>query len=508
MTTVRLILGDQLNAAHSWFREARPDVCYLMMEIRSETDYVRHHAQKVIALFAAMRAFADALRLAGHRVHYYRIGDTANRQTFADNIRETVRTCSADRWERMEADEWRVEQALDEVASALGIPCRVVDAEHFLVGRAEVSRQFAERVPRMEYFYRGLRKKLGLLIDPSGQPHGGRWNFDEENRARWPGTPAAPDWPWQAHDLRAIWQEIQHAGVATMGDPNPDQVRWPITRKEARAGLVAFIRHSLPEFGRFQDAMSAHAPLLFHSALSFALNTKMLHPREVVDAAIGAWEEGTAPLAAVEGFIRQIIGWREFVRAVYWACMPAYSSVNALGASRPLPEWYWTAKTNMHCLRAAISQSLSLAYAHHIQRLMITGNFALLAGIAPDEVDAWYLGIYIDAFEWVELPNTRGMSQFADGGVLASKPYAAGANYIRKQSDYCHTCQYDARRRHGTGACPFNVLYWDFIDRHGETLGRNPRMALPYRNWALVNADEKQAIRVTAKQYLSQLDSL
>lgn len=508
MTTVRLILGDQLNVAHSWFRQPKRDVIYLMMEIRSETDYVRHHAQKVLAMFAAMRAFAEAINKAGHRVRYYRIGDPDNRHTFLDNLRQTVKIEHATNWERMEADEWRVEEALNEAARALGLPCKIVDAEHFLAKREEIRAEFAHRVPRMEYFYRGMRRRLGILLDDVGSPIGGKWNFDALNRAKWTGTPPAPAWPWLPHDLRGLWDEIVSAGVQTIGDPQAGSLRWPINRREARAGLAHFIAHALPNFGTYQDAMREHSPLIFHSALSFALNTKMLGPIEVVHAALDAFDDHSAPLPAVEGFVRQIIGWREFVRGVYWGRMPDYGKTNYFNATGKLPDWYWTGETDMKCISDAVQNSLTLAYAHHIQRLMLTGNFALLAGVNPDEVDAWYLGIYIDAFEWVELPNTRGMSQYADGGLLGSKPYAAGANYIGKQSNYCKGCKYDAKSRSGANACPFNALYWNFIDRHAETFKGNPRMALPYRHWQSMDSEEKEAIRQTAQAYLQNVDSL
>jgi deoxyribodipyrimidine photolyase-related protein len=508
MTILRLILGDQLNAGHRWFREKRDDVCYVMMEIRSETDYVQHHAQKILAIFAAMRAFAAALEAAGHRVRYLRIGATENRQSFAENLSDVFLEHGVTSWARMEADEWRVELMLQEAAISLGVPVEVVDSEHFLLPRAELSEQFAKRVPRMEHFYRTVRRRFDILLDAQGKPVGGQWNFDPDNRARWPGAPAVPAWPWAVRNLKDLWEEIQQAGVVTIGEPNAEAFAWPGNRREAQTGLAHFINHALPYFGQYQDAMNIGAPLLFHSALSFALNVKMLQPREVIAAAVDAWSEGRAPIAAVEGFVRQIAGWREFVRGVYWARMPEYARSNALDAQRRLPTWFWSGQTHMRCLREAISQSLALAYAHHIQRLMVTGNFALLAGVHPDEVDAWYLGIYIDAFEWVELPNTRGMSQFADGGILGSKPYAASANYIGRQSDYCKVCRYDAKRRHGEGACPFNALYWDFIARHAAILGNNPRMSLPYRAWNALPPAEQGAIRQTARHYLEQLDTL
>lgn len=383
-----------------------------------------------------------------------------------------------------------------------------MDAAHFLRGRAELAAAFAERVPRLESFYRDMRRRQGILLDVQGKPVGGRWNFDADNRARWPGEPPAPAWPWAAADLSSLWQEIHAAGVRTLGAPSAEALAWPLSRAQARAGLEAFVERALPHFGRFQDAMSQREPLLFHSALSFALNTKMLHPREVIDAALRAFAAGRVEIAACEGFVRQILGWREYVRGVYWGRMPDYARTNALGAHRPLPRWYWSGDTGMACLRESIGQSLRLAYAHHIQRLMLTGNFALLAGCDPKEVDAWYLGIYIDAFEWVEMPNARGMSQYADGGLVASKPYAASASYIGRQSDYCKACRYDPRRRHGASACPFNALYWDFLLRHQADFATNPRLAMPYRAWQRMSADERMATLAYARVLLDRLDDL
>ena len=508
MTCLRLILGDQLNTGHSWFRECQADVVHVLMEMRSETDYVLHHAQKVLAIFAAMRLFAQALEKAGHRVMYLRIGDTRNQHDFMGNLDWLMRELRVTRLERMEADEWRVEQALDAVFIASGLPNAVVSAEHFLLERDEAAARFAKKVPRMEFFYRDLRRRHHILLQPDGEPVGGRWNYDAENRQKWTGTPPAPAWPWQAHDLRKLWVEIEAAGVSTIGEASAECFRWPLTRSEARAWLDDFIEHRLLHFGHFQDALSEQSSTLFHAGLSFAMNVKMLHPREVIDAAIKAFEQGKVELADTEGFIRQILGWREFIRAVYWARMPGYRQLNALNATRPLPAWYWTGDTSMACLRSAITQSLQLAYAHHIQRLMVTGNFALLAGCDPDEVDAWYLGIYIDAFEWVELPNTRGMSQFADGGIVGSKPYSGSAAYIGRQSDHCKGCHYNANKRHGADACPFNSLYWHFHLRHQQTLGRHPRLGMTYRSWARMNEAERVATLAQADDYLTRLDDL
>ncbi|MGN6738462.1 cryptochrome/photolyase family protein [Dyella sp.] len=508
MACLRLILGDQLNTRHSWFRRVDDQVVYVLMEVRSETDYVRHHAQKVLGIFAAMRRFGEALARAGHRVEYLRIGDDRNRHSFTDNLPWLIEQFGATRLERMEADEWRVEQALLQAFAASSLPNAVVSAEHFLLERDEAAKRFAKKVPRMEFFYRDLRRRHEILLEPDGVPRGGRWNFDAENRAKWPGDPPAPAWPWQKHDLSALWEEIDAAGVQTMGEPSAEAFGWPLTRREAQVWLRNFIAQRLVHFGRFQDAISGQSCTLFHAGLSFALNLKMLHPREVIEAAVEAFERGEADLAATEGFVRQILGWREFVRGIYWARMPGYAGLNALQAKRPLPAWYWTADTKMACLRAAIGQSLALGYAHHIQRLMLTGNFALLAGCDPDEVDAWYLGIYVDAFEWVEMPNTRGMSQFADGGIVGSKPYSGSAAYVNRQSDHCKGCHYAHTKRHGERACPFNSLYWHFHARHREKFGRNPRLAMAYRSWEKMAAGERAATLAQAERYLADVDAL
>ena len=510
MSTLRLILGDQLNIQHSWFspiERARSDVLYVLMELRSETDYAQHHAQKVLGIFAAMRGFATALQAAGCRVHYIKINDANNQQNFICNLTQLIQAEHITQLERQQADEYRLESQF--LAAELGIPVNVVDSEHFLADRAAICTQFAQKIPRMEFFYRALRKQYQILLDPEGQPIGGQWNFDQDNRKRWNGQPAAPAWPNFATDLSELWQEIgAAAGVKTIGQPQASAFPWPITRSQAKDALAQFIQNALPHFGAYQDAMSTASTTLFHAGLSFALNIKLLHPLEVIQAALLEYEAERVSLSTVEGFVRQILGWREFVRGVYWARMPQYGQLNALNHQRKLPRWYWDGNTKMSCAQHAITQSLETGYAHHIQRLMVTGNFALLAGIAPDEVDAWYLGIYIDAFEWVEMPNTRGMSQYADGGLLGSKPYAGSASYINKMSDYCKGCHYDAKQRHGEKACPFNSLYWHFHHRHAARLEKNPRLGMTYQTWKKMADAEREATLAQAELYLGQLDHL
>ncbi len=509
MTTLRLVLGDQLNPRHSWFDAPRDDVVIVLMEIRQETDYVLHHAQKILAIFAAMRAFAARLRDAGHRVHYCTIDDPDNRQSLPGNLDALVARHGATAFEYQAPDEWRLDAQLVDWAQRQAIPCRMVDTEHFLTTRDEAAQLFAGRRQwLMEHFYRRMRTQHHVLLDDAGNPVGGQWNFDHDNRKPWPGLPREPADPRTRHDHSALWATIVAAGVRSFGEPSAARFAWPLDRDEALRQLDAFVEHALPHFGEFQDALTHKAWRLFHSLLSFALNVKMLGPREVIARAEDAWRAGRVPLASAEGFIRQILGWREYVRGVYWAHMPGYAEHNALGHTLPLPGWFWTGETKMRCLAHAIGQSLEHAYAHHIQRLMVIGNFALLAGLDPAAVHRWYLGVYIDAFEWVEVPNTIGMSQFADGGLLATKPYVSSAAYIDRMSDYCKGCAYDRKARTGDRACPFNALYWDFFDRHADRLSGNHRLAMVYRQFGKMSPEAVAALRERAADVRARLDAL
>ena len=507
--TLRLILGDQLNPLHSWFTEVRADVVYLLMEVRSETDYVLHHAQKVLGIFAAMRDLAAQLKAAGHRVRHVAIDDPSNRQSITANLDALIAHYGASAVEHQAPDEWRLDQALLRWAEHCPVPVQRVDSEHFLTERDTVARLFAGKKQwLMESFYRQQRRQHGVLMAADSQPEGGQWNFDAENRKPWHGSPPAPTDARPCHDHRALWQTIVTAGVQTLGEPQAEAFRWPLNRAEALQQLEHFIAHALPHFGDHQDAISRHSWYLFHSLLSFALNTKMLHPREVVQRAEDAWRAGQAPLHAAEGFIRQILGWREYVRGVYWAQMPGYTEANALGHTRPLPEWFWTGQTRMACLASAIGQSLEHAYAHHIQRLMVIGNFALLAGLDPIALHHWYLGIYIDAFEWVEAPNTLGMSQWADGGRLATKPYVSSAAYLQRMGDHCSGCAYDPKVKTGDKACPFNALYWDFFDRHRAQFQGNPRLGVVYHQLGKMAPEALQALRAQAQVHTEHLHRL
>ena len=479
--TLRLILGDQLDPHHRWFLEVDAAITYVLMEVRQETDYVLHHAQKILAIFAAMRDLAGQLRAAGHSVHYLAIDDPANLHAVPANLDALAARFQATAIEYLAPDEWRLDQQLYLHGRRASIPWTLFDTEHFFTGRHEAADIFSNRKQwLMEFFYRQMRVQHGVLMD-GAKPAGGQWNYDHDNRKPWRGVPMEPFDTRPLHDHGALWQAIVAAGVASFGRPSAGAFAWPLNRAEALLQLDDFIAHALPHFGDFQDAMHTKATRLFHSMLSFAMNVKMLNPREVVARAEAAYRDGSAPLAAVEGFIRQILGWREYVRGVYWAQMPGYTENNHFGHDRTLPGWFWDGKTNMNCLAHAIGQSLDEAHAHHIQRLMVIGNFALLAGLDPQQVHQWYLGVYIDAFEWVEAPNTIGMSQFADGGLLATKPYVSSAAYIDRMSDYCKGCHYDKKARVGERACPFNALYWDFYQRNAATLVNNPRIGMAYR---------------------------
>jgi len=509
MTTLRLLLGDQLNPLHPWFGTRSNDVVYVMMEVRQETDYVLHHAQKILAIFAAMRDFSAQLKRAGHRVHYLAIDAPDNEHAIPANLDRLIALYKATRLEYQEPDEWRLDRQLAEYANRLPISIGSVGTDHFYTSRNEVARYFGSRRRwTMESFYRHMRSKHGVLLEEDRQPAGGKWNYDHHNRRPWSGAPPEPADARPTHDHRRLWEAIQQAGIKSFGEPSANTFRWPVNRAEALQQLELFLTQALPDFGTYQDAMSSRAPRLFHSLLSFALNTKMLSPKEVVARVEAAWRAGMAPLHSAEGFIRQILGWREYVRGVYWARMPGYAESNALGHHRDLPSWFWNGKTRMQCLNQAITQSLVDAYAHHIQRLMVIGNFSLLAGLAPDHVHRWYLGVYIDAFEWVEMPNTVGMSQFADGGFLATKPYVSSGAYMHRMSDHCRGCFYEHDDRLGERACPFNALYWQFFMRNEKTLRANARLSLVYRQLERMAEPQKKALADRADLILSRIETI
>ncbi|SHN40038.1 deoxyribodipyrimidine photolyase-related protein [Duganella sacchari] len=508
MTTLRLILGDQLNGQHSWYSKVRDDVVYVMMEVRQETDYVLHHAQKIIAIFAAMRDFAARLRASGHVVHYLAIDDQDNVQSLPDNLDALLARYQASAFEWQAPDEWRLDEQLRAYAAALAITTGMADTEHFYSARDDAAGFFGQRGSWvMEHFYRHMRLRHRIMVSETGAPAGGQWNFDQDNREAWPGMPWEPADPRPRHDHSALWAAIEDAGARSFGQPQARDFRWPLNQEEALVQLEAFVQHALPHFGRFQDAMSYKAWRLFHSLLSFAMNVKLLSPRTVVQRVEQAWRDGHAPIAAAEGYIRQILGWREYVRGVYWYRMPGYVELNVFDHHTPLPHWFWDGQTRMRCLASAIGQSLEHAHSHHINRLMVIGNFALLAGISPQALHQWYLGIYIDAFEWVEAPNTLGMSQYADGGLLATKPYISSAAYIDRMSDYCKGCHYDKKQRVGERACPYNALYWDFLERNRPRLESNHRLQMPYKQLQRFSAQDLAAIRERSLSLRSNLNA-
>lgn len=479
------------------------------MEIRQETDYVLHHAQKIIGIFAGMRALASQLESLGHRIQYLHINDPDNTHSLEGNLKALITKHQCTKLEYQEPDEWRLDKQLSILCQTLSIPSQMVSSEHFFTERLETVELFkGQKQWLMERFYRQMRTKHRILIDATKKPEGGQWNFDHENRKRWNGVPPEPLDHSRRHDHSRLWSEIQTADIASFGEPQSHSFRWPLNRDEALDDLDRFIEQVLPNFGEFQDAMSTQSWRMFHSLLSFALNTKMLNPREVVQRAEHAWRQEKISIATAEGFIRQILGWREYIRGVYWFRMPSYQESNAFAHDTDLPKWFWTGQTKMQCLSKSIGQSLEYAYAHHIQRLMITGNFALLSGIEPSALHRWYLGIYIDAFEWVELPNTIGMSQFADGGLLATKPYVSSAAYIDRMGDYCKGCYYDKKLRVGERSCPFNSLYWDFFIRHTDALSGNHRLGMVFRQIEKMDTESKNGLQARALEIRNNLDQI
>ena len=507
--TLRLILGDQLNHSHSWYQSVNSEVIYVLMEIRSETDYVDHHIQKVVAFFQAMRLFADTLSNEGHVVHYISLDDPENKQSFTENIKQLCVKHVIAHVEYQLPDEYRVDQELGMLSDTLKLPINVVDTEHFYTTRTEFSEFFAGKKQfLLESFYRHMRKKHDVLMS-AGKPEGDKWNFDSENRKKIPANHTVIA-PLLFHrDVSTLVEMIHKNGVKTIGEVDEQQFLWPVTRNESLELLDFFVAYCLPLFGTFQDAMTPNAWSVYHSRLSFALNVKLISPKEVIEKVIQAYRENKAvALNQVEGFVRQILGWREYMRGMYWLQMPDYASLNYFKHENKLPNWYWTGETKMKCLSHSIQQSLQFSYAHHIQRLMVTGNFALLAGIHPDEVDQWYLGIYIDAIEWVEITNTRGMSQFADGGIVGTKPYVSSANYIDKMGTYCTKCHYNSKEKLGDKACPFNSLYWNFYTKNESLLRSNPRIGMVYVTLDKMQPEAKAALLQQAEKYLSNLNEL
>ncbi len=501
---LRIVLGDQCShtlSALEGLDKARDTV--LMMEVQDECTYVPHHAQKIILILSAMRHFATELEAAGVRVHYVRLDAPGNTGSFAGEVARAVARLQPARIIATEPGEWRVREAMRGWQDATGTPVEIRGDTRFLATLDEFATWAKGRKQlRMEFFYRDMRRKTGLLME-GAEPVGGAWNYDSENRRPLPRdlVPPRPQrFPPDATTAEVI-ALVQARFGAHFGDAAGFD--WPVTAAQARAALDDFIAIRLDRYGDYQDAMAEGEATLFHALISTSMNAGLLLPAECCHAAEDAWAAGQAPLNAVEGFIRQILGWREYVRGLYWLKMPHYAQTNALEATRPLPEFYWTGDTPMACLRAAIGQTRDHAYAHHIQRLMLTGNFALIAGLDPVAVNEWYLVVYADAYEWVELPNTHGMALFADGGVMASKPYAASGAYINRMSNHCAGCAFDVKKAVGKDACPFNALYWDFIARNAERFGKNPRMAMPLMGLRKMAPTKLRDIRAQAAAFLA-----
>jgi deoxyribodipyrimidine photolyase-related protein len=497
-----LILGDQLSEEIAALREAdREADTVVMAEVMDEASYVPHHPKKIAFIFAAMRKFARRLGEEGWRVRYTRLDDPENTGSIPGELIRAADATGASEVLATEPGEFRLIAALEECP----VPVHQFPDGRFLCSHAEFEDWAGGRKElRMEWFYREMRRKTGLLME-GDKPAGGKWNYDHENRKPAPdevdyGGPMrfTPD-----ETVEEVLDLVEDRFGGNFGTLRPF---WFATDQgEARRALSHFIRNALPRFGDYQDAMLDGNRFLYHAAVSMYLNAGLLTWQEVCQAAEKAWKAGDAPLNAVEGFIRQIIGWREYMRGIYFREGPDYTQRNALNHQRKLPDFYWTAETDMRCIARTVEQTRDEAYAHHIQRLMVTGNFALLAGIDPHEVHEWYLAVYADAYEWVEAPNVIGMSQFADGGIVGSKPYVSGGNYIRKMSDYCNKCRYDVGEKSGDRACPYNYLYWAFLHSHRDRFGRNPRMAQMYRTWSRMSEEKRKAALDSAETFLGKL---
>lgn len=500
LKTLVLVLGDQLDLSAAAFDGFDPEQdAVWMAEAQEESTHVWSSKQRIALFLSAMRHFAQALRKAGRQLHYRMMDDAGafgNEHSLAAKLQSDLARLQPQRVVMTAPGDWRVLQQLKGVVEAAGLKLTLCDDRHFFTTVRDFATHAKGRKSlRLEYFYRELRQRHGVLMQ-DGQPAGGQWNFDADNResfgAKGPGVlPARATFEPDALTLEVIalvnTRFAQHPGTLA-------SFAWPVTREQALQALQRFIEERLPLFGRYEDAMWPGEPWLYHSHLSAALNLKLLTAREVVQAAEAAYLAGHAPLQSAEGFIRQILGWREYVRGIYWTQMPGYVERNALDAQEDLPSWFWTGKTDMACLKDAIDQTLEHGYAHHIQRLMVTGLYALLLGVRPQQVHAWYLSVYVDAVEWVELPNTLGMSQYGDGGLMASKPYVATGKYIQRMGGPCKGCRYDPALRDGEKACPYTTLYWDFLMRHQPLLSRNARMALQVKNVERMTESQREAV--------------
>ncbi|MGB3592284.1 MAG: cryptochrome/photolyase family protein [Nonlabens sp.] len=507
--TLRLILGDQLNHNHSWYKGNQDHIIYHMAEMRQETDYVKHHIQKVVAFFLAMRGFNDWMIDRGFHTTYYQLDHQQNQQDLVQNLKHLIDTHDIKKFEYQAPDEYRLDQQLKNFCESLDIEWQGYDTEHFYTKRKDVEKFFeGKKRLTMEYFYRDMRKKHDIMIEGDKEPEGGKWNYDHNNRQKWNGEVPIPYEKGFRKEVGELVKLLDEQGVNTFGRIEVNNFNWPTTRQDALDVINYFCEELLIHFGDFQDAMHTDQEYLFHSRISFAMNSKLISPQEVVETVLSRFRESGKPkinIAQVEGFIRQILGWREFMRGIYWKEMPEYQTKNVLENKNKLPEFYWTGETKMNCLKTTINNSLDNAYAHHIQRLMVTGNYALLTMTDPSYVDEWYLGIYIDAIEWVEITNTRGMSQWADGGLVATKPYVSSGSYINKMGNYCKNCVYKVTKKNAEeDACPFNSLYWNFLDEKKEHFKNNQRMNMMMGLLNKMDADKLERHKSRAREVIDQ----
>lgn len=498
-----MILGDQLDPSTTVTLGLRKDRdAIVMAEVREESTSPPSHKQRTAMFLGAMRRRAADLIDKGWEVRYSRITDKQNTHTLAGELERAIDALSPAELHIVRPGDWRVLHAIEEVADRTGLPLTVHEDPHFTATIDDFGAwSHGKKQLTMEYYYRSRRKALNILMDGDA-PTGGEWNYDKDNRKAFKNAPDPPSPPTFEIDrlMREVMADIDDLLPDLPGRwPSDDRFPWPTTPEEAKAALTDFIEHRLPSFGDYQDAMWKGQRTLYHSLLSPAMNLKLLDPMDAVSAAVGAYERGDAPLNAVEGFVRQIIGWREFIRGIYWTQGPEYAELNGLKHTGDLPEFYWTGDTDMACMADALSSVIELSYGHHIARLMITGNFALIAAIEPRQVHEWYLGMYADGVDWVTLPNTVGMALHADGAIVGTKPYASSGKYIQRMGNFCKSCKYDIKGRAGDDACPFNTFYWDFLIRHRERFSSNNRMAMVLKNLDRIDDDELTQITVSAK---------
>jgi deoxyribodipyrimidine photolyase-related protein len=500
MTILRLILGDQLSDSLPTLDQVdRATDIILLCEVMQEATYVKHHKKKIAFIFSAMRHFSERLTQKNYNVRYIKIDNPNNTQSFSGEVERAIKATGATRLVLTEPGEYRLLRMMQAWQEQFGVPVQILTDTRFLSNHEQFSAWAKDKKQlRMEFFYREMRQRHNILIEENGKPTGGQWNYDKENRKP---PPSGLEIPKRIqHALSETTREVADLVNKTFADHfgTLEAFQFAVTREQALIELDYFIEKLLPNFGDYQDAMIVDEPYLFHSLISMYLNIGLLLPLEVCQKAQNAYRDGNAPLNATEGFIRQILGWREYIRGIYWYHMPAYADLNSLEANRPLPEFYWTTDTNMFCMAEALRHTRDHAYSHHIQRLMVTGNFALLAGLDVKEVQQWYLAVYADAYEWVEMPNTLGMALFGDGGIVASKPYAASGKYIDRMSNSCESCRYDPSLTIGDKACPFNSLYWDFIARHQDKLRGNQRMPYVLSTWDKFGNEKQMSIRQQA----------